>query len=404
MTARAVIVGASHAGAQVAAGLRQHKWDGDIVLIGDEAALPYQRPPLSKAYLAGDMAVDALAIRGADFYAKQEITRRDGAVESIDRAAQQVELADGARLRYDRIALCTGARPRRLNAPGEDLEGVFYLRTSADVEAIRVAARTGGRAVIVGGGYVGLETAASLRKLGLEVIVLEAAERVLGRVTAPQVSAFYTRVHAEEGVEIRTGAAVEAFAGDRRVQEVVLAGGERIAADFVIIGIGVLPNTDLATTAGIVVDDGVVIDDRARTSDPLITAAGDCASHDMARYGRRIRLESVPSAGEQAKAAAATMCGKTKEIAALPWFWSDQYDLKLQIAGLNHGYDEIVVSGDPTRDRAFTCYYLREGQLIAADCINRPRYFIFSKQTISSGKEVDRAELERTDSRVGSSR
>ena len=247
--------------------------------------------------------------------------------------------------------------------------------------------------MIVGGGYIGLETAASLRALGLEVTVLEATERVLERVTAPEVSAFFDRIHRSKGVNIRTGALVEALTGDSRVREVVLASGESIPADLLIIGIGVEPNVDLAAAADLAVDNGVVIDDHARTSDHNIVAAGDCASHDMARYGRRIRLESVPSAAEQAKVAAATICGKPKEIKALPWFWSDQYDFKLQIAGLNTGYDEVVLSGNPTRDSDFTCYYLRSAELIAADCINRPRDFMFSKRVITQQLPIDRAEL-----------
>ena len=275
---------------------------------------------------------------------------------------------------------------------------MYYLRTAADVESIREAARPGLRAVIVGGGYIGLETAASLRALGLEVTVLEATGRVLERVTAPEVSAFFDRIHREEGVNIRTGALVEALSGDGRVREVVLASGESIPTDLVIVGIGVEPNTELAAAAGLVVDNGIEINDHARTSAPDIVAAGDCASHVMARYGRRIRLESVPSAGEQAKVAAATICGKSKKIAALPWFWSDQYDLKLQIAGLNTGYDEVVLSGDPTRDRDFSCFYLHAGELIAADCIKRPRDFMFSKRVITQQLPVGRAELVLADS------
>lgn len=391
---RAVIVGASHAGAQLAAGVRQEGWTGEIVLIGDESLLPYQRPPLSKAYLADKCGVDELAIRSADFYAKQRIQLVDATVQSIDRAANHVVMSTGDTLSYDKLALCTGARPRRLSIPGADLAGVHYLRTATDVNMIRGDASPGVRVVIVGGGYIGLETAASLRALGLEVTVLEAAARVLERVTAPEVSAFFDRIHRAEGVTIRTGAAVEALVGDERIREVVLANGESIPADVVIVGIGVEPNTDLASAAGLHIDNGVVIDDQARTSDPDILAAGDCASHDMARYGRRIRLESVPSAGEQAKVAAATICEKPKQITALPWFWSDQYDLKLQIAGLNTGYDEVVLSGDPTRDRDFSCFYLRVGELIAADCIKRPRDFMFSKRTITQHLAVDRTELQ----------
>ncbi|WP_370207925.1 NAD(P)/FAD-dependent oxidoreductase [Aeromicrobium sp.] len=392
---RALIVGASHAGAQLAASLRQEGWAGEVVVIGDEAALPYQRPPLSKAYLAGKSSLEELAIRKAEFYDKQKIRLLRATVTEIDRAAGEVVLSDGETLAYDGLALCTGGRARPLAIPGIDLPGVFYLRTFADVEAIREATASGRRAVIVGGGYIGLETAASLRALGLEVTVLEAAERVLERVTAAEVSMFYERIHRDAGVVVRTGALVEAVAGAGRAGEVVLAGGERIPADLVIVGVGLVPNTELASEAGLQVEDGVVIDDFASTSDPKIVAAGDCAIHYISRYGRRVRLEAVPSAGEQAKAAAATLCGKERPISALPWFWSDQYDLKLQIAGLNTGYDEIVLSGDPARDRDFTCYYLQRGRLLAADCVNRPRDFMKAKRTLGQGLDVDRAELQR---------
>ena len=390
---RAVIVGASHAGAQLAANLRREGWSGEVVLIGDEGGLPYHRPPLSKGYLAGKNGLDDLLIRGADFYTKQNIQLTNATVEAINRTAKHVSLNTGDTLAYTKLALCTGARPRRLPTPGVDLPGIHYLRTAADVELIRAAATPGRRVVIVGGGYIGLETAASLCSLGMNVTVLEATERVLERVTAPEVSAFYTRIHNGEGVEIRTHALVEAFSGNGGVQEVVLADGESIPADLVIVGVGVVPNTELASAAGLSVDNGIVIDDQARTSDPDIVAAGDCTSHTMARYGSRIRLESVSSAGEQAKIAAATICGKHSAIAALPWFWSDQYDLKLQIAGLNAGYDEVLLSGDPSRERDFSCFYFREGELIAADCVNRPRDFMSSKRAISQQLRVDRSEL-----------
>ncbi|WP_439117324.1 NAD(P)/FAD-dependent oxidoreductase [Nocardioides cremeus] len=378
----------------MAAGLRQQGWSGEVVVVGDEPALPYHRPPLSKAYLAGTSSLQDLALRKAEFYAKHDIRLVQSTVTQVDRAAQQVGLNDGTTMGYTHLALCTGGRVRTLDVSGIDLPGVFYLRTFADVESIRALAASGSHAVIVGGGYVGLETAASLRALGLDVTVLEAAERVLERVTAPEVSAFYERVHRDAGVVIRTGAQVSAMAGDQRVREVVLRGGERIPADLVVVGVGLVPNTELAAEAGLYVENGIVIDDLARTSDPRIVAAGDCASHRMARYDRLVRLESVPSAGEQAKTAAATLCGKERPIAALPWFWSDQYDLKLQIAGLNLGYDELVLSGDPSRDRDFTCYYLQQGRLLAADCVNRPRDFLKAKQLISQGLGVDRAQLE----------
>ncbi|MBS44710.1 MAG: pyridine nucleotide-disulfide oxidoreductase [Nocardioides sp.] len=391
---RALVVGASHAGAQVAASLRQEGWDGEVVLVGDEAALPYQRPPLSKAYLVGRSSREELAIRKTEFYAKQEIRLVRATVTSIDRAAGCVVTSEGETLAYDGLALCTGGRARRLFLPGSDLPGIHYLRTFADVETIRESALPGRHAVIIGGGYIGLETAASLRALGLEVTVLEAAERVLERVTAPEVSTFYERVHREAGVDIRTRALVESLVGDLRVREAILAGGERIPTDLVIVGVGLVPSTELAVDAGLEVEDGIVIDDHARTSDGRIVAAGDCASHRMARYDRLVRLESVPSAAEQAKTAAATLCGRERPIAALPWFWSDQYDLKLQIAGLNTGYDEVVINGDPAGDRDFSCYYLQRGLLIAADCVNRPRDFVWAKQALSKGLEVDREQLE----------
>lgn len=390
---RALVVGGSHAGVQLAASLRQEGWAGEVVVVGDEPALPYQRPPLSKAYLTGNSSLEELAIRKAEFYDKHDIRLVRGTVTQVDRSARQVVLSDGEAMAYDGLALCTGGRVRTLSVSGIDLPGIFYLRTFADVEAIREATASGRHAVIVGGGYIGLETAASLRALGLEVTILEAAERVLERVTAPEVSAFYERAHRDAGVVIRTGALVEAMAGDDRVREVVLAGGERIPADLVIVGVGLVPNTELAAEAGLQVEGGIVIDDLACTSDPRIVAAGDCASHRMARYDRLVRLESVPSAGEQAKTAAATLCGKERPIAALPWFWSDQYDLKLQIAGLNTGYDELILSGDPTRDRDFTCYYLQQGRLLAVDCVNRPRDFMKAKRTIDQGLDFDRAQL-----------
>nr|WP_187703004.1 FAD-dependent oxidoreductase [Dietzia sp. SLG310A2-38A2] len=393
MPQRALVVGASHAGAQLAASLRQDGWSGEIVLIGEEPTVPYQRPPLSKAYLAGKTTLDEITIRSSDFYSKQRIQLLNAHVEAIDRSAGHIVMSTGDTLTYDKLALCTGARPRQLRVPGADLAGVHYLRTAADVELIRTSAAPGRRVVIVGGGYIGLETAASLRALDLDVTVLEATTRVLERVTAPDVSTFFERIHREEGIDIRTGAKVAALVGDDCVREVLLSTGESIPADLVIVGIGVEPRTELADAAGLVVDNGIVIDDHARTEDPDIVAAGDCTSHDIARYGCRIRMESVSSAGEQAKVAASTVCGKSRKIEALPWFWSDQYDLKLQIAGLNTGYDEVVLSGDPTRDRDFSCFYLRGGELLAADCINRPRDFMFSKRAITQQLPVDRAEL-----------
>ena len=394
---RALIIGASHAGAQLCASLRQEGWDGEILLLGDEPGLPYHRPPLSKTYLAGKSTMDDLLIRPAEFYAKHDITFRVGRVASIDRHAHSVTLTDGEHISYDKLALCVGARPRQLPIAGAELAGVHYLRDAADIEAIRSSVSAASRVAIIGAGYIGLETAASLRKLDVHVTVLESAERVLQRVTAPEVSAFYSRVHREEGVELRTGVAISAIEGDDHVRGVRLADGELIEADVVIIGIGVVPNTELAEAAGLAVDDGVIIDHHAVTSDPDIVAAGDCASHFMTRYDRQLRLESVPSAGEQAKVAAATMCGKVKTVTALPWFWSDQYELKLQIAGLNAGYDDVVLRGDPQAGRSFACFYFKDDDLIAADCVNRPQEFMFSRRAIGERVPVDKAQLASPD-------
>lgn len=395
---RAIIVGASHACAQLCASLRQEGWTGEILVIGDEPALPYHRPPLSKTYLAGTTTLDDLLIRPSDFYGKNDITIRQARVTGIDRQAHTVMLADGEKVGYDKLALCLGARPRRLPVAGSELPGVHYLRDAADIEAIRGGITDVDRVAIIGAGYIGLETAASLRKLGVEVTVLESAARVLQRVTAPEVSAFYDRVHREEGVDVRTAVSVAAIEGDDRVHGVRLVDGELIEAGLVIIGIGVVPNTELAEAAGLVVDNGIVIDDHAVTSDQDVVAAGDCAIRFAPRYERMLRLESVPSAGEQAKVAAATMCGKDKTLTALPWFWSDQYELKLQIVGLNADYDNVVLRGDPAVGRSFACFYFKDGELIAADCVNRPQEFMFSKRVIGGRIPVDPSELANPDS------
>jgi 3-phenylpropionate/trans-cinnamate dioxygenase ferredoxin reductase subunit len=383
-----IIIGASHAAAQLAPSLRQEGWTGPIVVIGDEPRLPYHRPPLSKAYLLGEKSADELLIRTADVYARFAIEFRLGErVESIDRKGKTVTLRGGEKLGYGKLALCTGTRVRTVTLPGSTLPGVHYLRSIADIERIRSDVRPAARAVIVGGGYIGLETAAVLNKLGMQVTVLEMAPRVLARVTAPQVSEFFERVHREEGVDIRTGMAVSGFEGDTCVERVVCADGTHLPADLVIIGIGVTPNVELAAEANLATDNGVLVDACARTSDPDIVAVGDCTMHPSPYYGP-IRLESVPNATEQAKSAAAALCGKDKPYRALPWFWSDQYDIKLQIAGLHLGYDQVVVRGDLDAGRSFCAFYLKEGRLVAADCVNRPQEFMFSKKLIAEGIEV----------------
>jgi len=388
-----VIVGASHAAAQLVASLRQKKWLGRILMISDEARLPYQRPPLSKAFLAGDIAAESLAIRPPAFYDKQNVELVSGRVTAINRLQKTLQLSDGRELSYDKLALCTGTRAIRLSIPGATLGGVHGLRSQADVEAIRRDLSTARRAVIVGGGYIGLEAAASLRKQGLEVVVLERAERILQRVTAPEVSAFYQRVHHEAGVVIRTGVTVTAFEGDGQVERVTCSDGACYPADVVIVGVGVIPNAELAGAAGLKTENGILVDECCQTDDPDIVAAGDCASQWIPESGHWRRLESVPNAMEQAKAAAGTLCGERSANNSLPWFWSDQYDLKLQIAGLSQGYDQVVIRGNPQTSRSFAAFYFQNGQLTAADCVNRPSEFMLTKKLLSQRLTPDPARL-----------
>lgn len=394
MGATAVIVGASHAGAQLAASLRQEGWEGRIVLVGDEPHLPYHRPPLSKTFLSGEKSIPEILIRHADSYTTHDIEPMLGTrVARIDRDRHELEFEDGKRLSYDKLALCLGGRARKISLPGAALAGIFELRSLADVERIRGELGTARRAVVVGGGYIGLETAAMLKKLGLDVTVIEVAPRVLARVTAPEVSAFYERVHGEEGVRILTGTAVASFEGEGgHVTGVTDAGGTVHPADFVVVGVGIEPNVELAAEAGLEVRNGIVVDACARTADPDIFAAGDCTMHPSPLYGW-LRLESVNNAVEQAKSAAAAICGKDKPHGSLPWFWSDQYDLKLQIAGLSQGHDRVVVRGDPTTGRGFSAFYLKGERILAVDCINRPLEFMQSKRLITEAVPVVATEL-----------
>ena len=390
MTQRVVIVGAGQAGAQVAISLRQLGFAGAIVLLGDEDAPPYQRPPLSKAYLSGEMALERTLIRSPAYYAKSAIDLRAGSrVERILRAERAL-VVGGRELPYDVLVLCTGTRARRLGLPGEDLEGVFYLRTLADSDRIRAAARPGRRAVIIGGGYIGLEVAASLTKLGCTVRVVEALDRVMNRVVAPPVSAFFAGEHAAHGVEILTGTAVAALAGARAVEAVIGHDGRSLPADLVVIGIGAVPNDELARAAGLALDNGVLVDDCGRTSDPLIFAAGDLTNHPNALFGRRLRLESVHNAMAQAKAVAQAIAGRPQAYADVPWFWSDQYDLKLQIAGVGDPDDELILRGDPAR-RSFSALHLRAGRLVAIDCVNRGGDFLAAKKLIAAGRSARRS-------------
>jgi 3-phenylpropionate/trans-cinnamate dioxygenase ferredoxin reductase component len=387
-----IILGGGHAAAQLAPSLRQQGWEGDITLVSDEAVLPYQRPPLSKGYLLGTQDLEKILIKGPKVYEKSDIQLRLGVRGTrIDRQNKQLYLDNDEVLNYDKLALTLGSRVRKLSLQGSDLEGVFYLKTLDDLDRIKshTAKPNTRRAVIIGGGYIGLETAAVLRKLGMEVTVLEAMSRILQRVTTPDVSAFYHRIHTEEGVNICCEKAVSALEGTQRITAVHCASGDVYPADLVIIGIGVIPNTELAEAAGLTVDNGIAINDFAVTNDPDIVAAGDCTVFESERYGRPIRLESVPNAMAQATSAAASICGTDKPFQALPWFWSDQYDLKLQMAGLSQGYDQVVIRGDLEHGRELTVFYLKEGRVLSLDCVNRPKDFMIGKKLIESEKQLD---------------
>jgi 3-phenylpropionate/trans-cinnamate dioxygenase ferredoxin reductase component len=391
MAERVVIIGAGQAGAQAAISLRQLGFDGRITLLGDERFPPYQRPPLSKKLMTGEMDVERTYIRSAAYYAKSGVDLLLGvSARAIDRAARTVLCEDGTTLAYGFCVICTGTRARRLALPGDGLAGVFYLRTLEDSEQIKAAVATGRRAVIIGGGYIGLEIAASLTKWRCEVTVLEALERVLNRVVALPVSDFFAAEHARHGVRIVTGAAVAALEGTGRVERVRCADGRVFPADIVVIGVGAVPNDDLARAAGLAVENGIVVDAFGRTGDPAIFAAGDVTNHPNELFDRRLRLESVHNAMAQAKAVAAAIVGKPEPYAEVPWFWSDQYDLKLQIAGVSGPGADHLMRGDPA-GRAFSCLHLQDGHLIAIDAINRGADFLAAKALIRAAVPIDPA-------------
>jgi 3-phenylpropionate/trans-cinnamate dioxygenase ferredoxin reductase subunit len=389
-----VIVGASHAGTQLALSLRQGGWQGRIVLAGDEPVKPYQRPPLSKDVLSGLKSLDQIPIRPAAVLENAGIEFMLGRrVETIDRARKILYLDDGESLAYDKLALTLGAYPSTIPLTGTDKYGVHYLRKLADVEQIRPLIGEGKSAVIIGGGYIGLEAGAVLRQTGMTVTVLEALPRVLQRVTAPVVSTFYQRLHDEEGLWIVTGALVTSIEGEYQVERVHCADGSEIDADLVIIAVGVLPNTKLAARAGLEVEDGILVDEFARTSDPDIVAAGDCTRHFNPIYQRRVRLESIQNAMDQARTAAATLNGDLQPYHALPWFWSEQYGVKLQIAGLSQGYDNLVLRGDPETGRSFAVFYFLGDRLLAVDAVNRPGEFMTGKKLLLAEARVDKEKL-----------
>ena len=386
-----MIVGGGHAAGQAAASLRQEGYEGGVVVVGDEPHLPYQRPPLSKEYLAGQQGLERIHLRPQKFYADRDIDVRSGVrVSAIDRAAHTVVCADDATLSYDRLLLATGSRPRLLEVPGSDLPGVCLLRTIADAETIRDQLRPNARLVIVGGGYIGLEVASVARQQGLDVTVLEMEDRILARVTTPAMSEFYHRLHTGKGVTIRTNAKAASFSGNGRLEAVTCDDGISVPADLAVVGVGIVPNVELADEAGLACDNGIVVDERACTADERIYAAGDCTNHPNPILGRRLRLESVPNAMEQSRVAAANMAGGDRSYASVPWFWSDQYDLKLQMVGFSTDAEHEVVRGDADEE-TFATFHFRGDTLIAADAVNRPREFMVARQLV--GKSVDAKRL-----------
>jgi 3-phenylpropionate/trans-cinnamate dioxygenase ferredoxin reductase subunit len=387
MFGQIVIVGAGQAADQAVHTLRRKGFTGKLVVVGDEPWLPYQRPPLSKKYLSGAVDRDRLVLRPQHFYTEHSVEARLGRrVQEISREARRLRLDDGASIPYDALLLTTGSKPRSLSVPGGDLPGVHTLRTIADVERIRADFVNGGRLVIIGGGYIGLEVAATARELGLDVTVLEMADRVMNRVTCSEISAFYEREHARHGVRILTNSAVRALAADSqtgRVKAVLTEDGAEHPADVVIVGVGVLAADELAVASGIECANGIVVNEYCQTSDPAILAAGDCANHPNLHYGRRLRLESVDNAFEQAASAAHNLLGTPVVHDKVPWFWSDQYDLKMIIVGLCQGHDAVVMRGSPAA-RSFSACYLRAGELIAIDSVNSPKDQMAARKLIAA--------------------
>ena len=399
-TESTIIVGAGQAASEAAVSLRQKGYGGRLLMLGDEAHPPYQRPPLSKTYLSGEAEPQGLYLKPATAYEKLAIEIRTGVrATHLDARAQSITLSDGTVEPYDKLILATGGRPRPLsqaaligaNKPPSNLH---YLRTIDDVDHIRRQLSPNFRLAIIGGGYVGLEVAAIASRLRVRVTVLEALPRVLARVTAPELSEFYEKVHREAGVEIRTSTQVERLeldpSGDA-VKAIVCTDGTVLPTDLVIVGIGLIPNVELAEQAGLAIENGIAVDESGRTSDPNIFAIGDCSSRPSGLYRRRIRLESVPNALEQARAVAAVLCGQPCPAESAPWFWSDQYELKLQMVGLSHGYDRLVLRGDPS-SRSFIAFYLKDRRVIAADAVNSPAAFMFAKRIVGRQPLVENHE------------
>ena len=383
-----VIIGCGQAGGQAAASLRQEKYEGPITMIGQEPYIPYQRPPLSKQYLSGEQEKEKLSLRQESFYSEKEINLMlETSVLSLDPHKKELQLEKGETVTYDKLLIATGGRPRKLEVDGHTLKGIHYLRNIDDVDAIKTQMSISQNLVIVGGGYIGLEVASVAIKKGLTVSVLEMESRILERVTTEEMSAFYHQLHTDEGVNILTSTQAKAFKGSETVESVA-CGDHEIPADLVIVGIGILPNTEMAEAAGLETNNGLVVDEHCRTSNEHIFAAGDCTNHPNPILNRRLRLESVPNAMEQGRVAASNMLGGSKSYASMPWFWSDQYEHKLQMVGFSKDSDQSIIRGDMA-SKSFTVFYLKDDSIIAADSVNNPKEFMASKQLVGKKASIE---------------
>ena len=383
------IVGAGQAAAQAIYQLKQNEYPGEIILIGDEEQLPYQRPPLSKNFLAGEITEERLQLRPKEFYVSNGVELKlNTSVQSIDLMENSLVLSDGQIIDFDKLLFTTGARARQISLPGSNLQGVFLLRNISDVEKIRPQMQPSRNIVIIGAGYIGLEVAAIAKKLGLNVTVLEAQDRVLKRVVSPQMSDFFQKLHESNGVKVLTSAKIKGISGANNVEFVELADGTTIKCDSVLIAVGSVPNDELAQQSEVETDDGILVNHACCTSIPNVFAAGDCTRFYSNRFQRQIRLESVQNAIDQAKSAANSICGIDEEYDPIPWFWSDQYDIKLQITGLAQEHDDSIVVGDP-KAKMFYIAYLKSGNLIAVDSVNHPRSHMSARRVIGNRWQND---------------
>ena len=391
---RCIIIGSGHAAATLAIELRTLGWSGSIDVFTAESSLPYHRPPLSKSVLAQEKSIEDVLLYPTARYVKLEVNfHLTTPVESIDKTGKKITVKGGLCFSYDKLALCTGARPRELDVKGNTLNGVHYLRDHEDVSKIIAHLPRVLKAVVVGGGYVGLESAATLRKLNKDVTLI-ARGPLLAGIGAPELSSFYGRVHEEEGVRVINNSVVCEIRGAKQnVVSVITDDGNEIPCDLLIIGIGASPNSELASAAGLEVNDGVIVNEYAETSDKDIVSAGDCAKHPNSLLKRMLRIESVPNALSQAKTAARCILGERSAHAMLPWFWSDQYELKLQIAGLSDGYDQHIIRGDYRRTRSFAVFYFKDDQLISVQSVNRPKEFMLGKKAILNEQLVCQTNL-----------